>query len=309
LSGLFSRRRRHVGVSDSSTCNDALLEYPIPLYLNQKYVFDILAMMENGFSQLEAVHTSRDEQTDRSGKFSGDVGLKNSFAFLGVSWGKDQEHLDSTREEVSREKYHTPNSLFAKMRQQLVERHQIRDLDMNRLQSGMFVEFKARLHKNPMIDSLEGLRGIMRASVSATAIATGPKKSVTDVDLTIKSIEQMLVEFSSQATFDLIGETVGETKLAVVLTIDRAFVSDPTLADLVDGEYTVLGKVTRVLRIDSHDEINILRKTGLGRMSAESGTAIVQAFNTMAKSTLNMSDIEAVVRPPALQVVPLAIFA
>jgi hypothetical protein len=73
-------------------------------------------MMENGFSQLEAVHTSRDEQTDRSGKFSGDVGLKNAFAFLGVSLGTSQEHTDLTREEVSREKYHTPNSLFAKMR-------------------------------------------------------------------------------------------------------------------------------------------------------------------------------------------------
>jgi hypothetical protein len=29
--------------------------YPLPLYLNQKYVFDVLSTMEGGFSQLETV--------------------------------------------------------------------------------------------------------------------------------------------------------------------------------------------------------------------------------------------------------------
>jgi hypothetical protein len=119
----------------------------------------------------------------------------------------------------------------------------------------------------------------------------------------------MLKEFSSQATFDLLGETVSLPTIAVVLTIDRAFISDPTLADLVDGEYTVLGKVTRVLGNDSHDEINILRKTGLGRMSAESATTIIKAFNELAKSTMNMPNIAGIVQPPALQAIPLAIFA
>lgn len=286
-----------------------MLEYPIPLYLNQKYVFDILAMMENGFSQLEAVHTSRDEQSGHSEKFSGDVGLKNTFAFLGVSLGTGREHANLTREEVSREKYHTPNSLFARMREQLIDRHQMHDVDIDHLQSGMFVEFKARLHKNPMIDSLEGMRGIMRTGMSFTTGDHGPKKPNPDVGQSIKHVEQLLAEFSSQATFDLIGETVSVPVLSVVLTIDRAFVSDPTLADLVDGEYTVLGKVTRVLGSDSHDEINILRKTGLGRMGAESATSIIQAFNEMAKSTLNMPSMAVIVHPPALQVIPLAIFA
>lgn len=70
-------------------------KYPIPLYLNQKYVFDLLAMMEGGLSQQATVKTTESGYTEGSTRFSGDIGTKNVFAFLGFSVGgraKQEEH-------------------------------------------------------------------------------------------------------------------------------------------------------------------------------------------------------------------------
>src|SRR5260370_41832887 len=93
--------------------------YPAVIYLNQKYVFDILAMMESGFSQLETVKTTQTEQEDKSKRVAGDVGIKNVFSFLGISFSGERATANQSGESHERtaEKVYTPNSLFARRRE------------------------------------------------------------------------------------------------------------------------------------------------------------------------------------------------
>ena len=130
-------------------------ELCVPLYLNQKIIFDLLAIQEDGFSQLSTLRTSSsDSETSKSG-VGASIGVSNVFALLGVSFsgerGKEKGAQEQT--EISQEKVHTPTSLFAKCRSNLIQRGLLQQNftleDQNSLKSGDFVEFQAVLHKNP----------------------------------------------------------------------------------------------------------------------------------------------------------------
>ena len=65
-----------------ATMSDTLV---IPIYLNQRTVFDMLAMLEDGFSHLETVQTSRKRGSTTEGGGEAEIGASNIFALLGVS--------------------------------------------------------------------------------------------------------------------------------------------------------------------------------------------------------------------------------
>ena len=52
--------------------------YLLSLYLNQKYVFDVLSMMERGISQLESITSRREGQEETERGASGEVGFGNA---------------------------------------------------------------------------------------------------------------------------------------------------------------------------------------------------------------------------------------
>lgn len=88
-----------------------------------------------------------------------------------------------------------------------------------------------------------------------------------------------------------------------------AFLSDPTLSDLLDGEYTVFGKATKVVRTQNEGDINLLRKTTFGRIK---DPAIFESLGNILEEVRNsgfdMPEMETRIKGPALQVIPIAIF-
>ncbi|WP_126247431.1 hypothetical protein [Chitinophaga rhizosphaerae] len=60
------------------------MNYPIPLYWSQKYVFDILATPEDGFVQINTLNTVDSTSNEIAGRAKSQIGLSNAFAFLGV---------------------------------------------------------------------------------------------------------------------------------------------------------------------------------------------------------------------------------
>ncbi len=96
----------------------------IPIYLNQRIVFDLLAIVREGFSQLRTIRTSDTEsQTNRS-DLGGQLGASNVFAFW-ASDSKDPEGRNSkasqNQQEVAEERVFTPTSLFSALRDGLIE--------------------------------------------------------------------------------------------------------------------------------------------------------------------------------------------
>src|SRR5215217_2421430 len=133
----------------------------VPIYLNQKIVFDVLTMLEDGFSHLNTFKTSTSEsETQRSG-IGGSIGAGNVFALLNVSLkgdrSKDKGNQQQTESTV--QKVHTPTSLFFKLRSMLQDRSLVEQIEglkeVERLRSGQFVEFRALLRKNPLFEYLD----------------------------------------------------------------------------------------------------------------------------------------------------------
>lgn len=280
-------------------------------------------MTEDGLSEFESIRSSESESNARRTSVGGEVGVSNVFAFLGLSLkGSRAKSLETSgQREVSREKVYTPNALFAKLREVLYEDKRIVEDVVSGIEPGTFVEFNCTLRKNPLIDALEGFKSLIdlfgtfqrvvpnqfsTQSGATKATAKSTAASLADVK---KLVDGLLVQLNAEGTIDLIGDAKDEQQSHVVLAIDRAFAYDPTLADLLDGEYTVLGKVTRVIASGSSDRISLLRKTSFGLISESMMADFVAAFGQMSSSGIMVPKIITHIDAPAVQIIPVAIFS
>jgi hypothetical protein len=303
--------------------------YPLPLYLNQKYVFDMLAMMEEGLSQLQNVKTTQTDQQDASRRYSGDVGVKNVFSFLGVSLGAERASKKQRNEmqEITTERVYTPNALFARMREWLYEDCPIVRSELSNTKPGAFVEFEVTLRKNPLIETLETFLSLMQMALvfqepqqpkpkptsqqqgrgQKPSVAQGPGED--EGDKVMRQMRGFLDQLNAQGSLDLVGTVTNQEGMQVVLTLDKAFLSDPSLSDLVDGQYTVLGKVVRVLPKGSEEKLNLLRKTGLGKIQTQLLQEMTAKLQGAEGAGFKIPDLAMEIEAPAIQVMPIAIFA
>lgn len=106
--------------------------------------------MERGFSQLESITSRRGGQEETGRGASGEVGFGNVFGLLNVGFGgtRTRHERSDESEEVSAERVHTPNSLFARMRERLFEEGLVKT-SLADPESGAFIELTTRLEKNP----------------------------------------------------------------------------------------------------------------------------------------------------------------
>lgn len=80
----------------------------------------------------------------------------------------------------------------------------------------------------------------------------------------VAQMTDLVTQLNTGEVVDLLATPTGPWVPNVVLTLDMAYASDPSLSDLIDGEYRVLGKVTRFIPAGSNETLNLLRKTTLG---------------------------------------------
>lgn len=292
---------------------------PVVIYLNQRSVFDLLATLEGGFTQLETVQAAGAKSAEQGATGQASLGIANVFAFLGVSLGatghKQSGQSDTTT--VSTERVHTPASLFARLRSHLIEASMLKNVtdheSLTQITPGDFVEFTAALQRNPLVDTVRGLiQLITLASAFSTEPATQGKKGqphTADPNKKLAMQAQSILDvLTSEGSVDLLGKLVTSTEVRAVLVADMNYFADPTLNDTIDGEFRVLGKVTRVLVPGSEESINLLRKTGLGIFQAEALKEMLSAFANL-QGGLKPVDVATQITAPALQVIPLAIFA
>jgi hypothetical protein len=296
--------------------------YPLPLYLNQKYVFDVLSMMERGFTQLETVTERRKDEEETGSRLSGGVGFSNVFGLLNVSFGAGRARRERSEgdEEVSSERVHTPNSLFARMRERLYEERLVQsNLASGEPAAAKFVETRMRLEKNPLVESIETMLSILRLATIFEDRGSGGGRGQrqgqrssgrrSENEQLLSQMNDFLTELNSGEIVDLLATPMPHSEPNVVLTLDMAYAIDRSLSDLIDGEYNVLGKVTRFIPEASGETINLLRKTTLGRVHASLLEQLRQPLQEIQASGLNLPEFKTEIAPPVIQILPIAVFA
>ena len=121
----------------------------VPIYLNQKIVFDLLASINNGLDQVTKLKTSSNVDAGISGGLETELGNKNIFTLLGVNLKGKLE--GGKNQEQEQEKVHTPASLFNCLKSELFKQRMVKKVNTEKefkdLQSGDFVEVNGKLKK------------------------------------------------------------------------------------------------------------------------------------------------------------------
>ena len=139
----------------------------IPVYINEKIVLDMLAIIEDGFSMVSQINYTEHKESSSAQKV--DAGISTSapilskFLKIDVSGGLSHEGNKGENENVIKEKVHTNVSLLSKFRGFLVENKILKsDLNFSEVRVGDFIEVEGELQKNPIINYMDSFIDLFR---------------------------------------------------------------------------------------------------------------------------------------------------
>jgi len=292
--------------------NDDLI---IPVYLNQRIVFDLIAMLKGGISTITRISSmeSTDQQDDR--RYGGAFGLSQALSSLlkiDVSGKKHQKKSDSAEIQRDEERVHTPSSLLQNLRTTLKKEDKIIFVDKNyKPEPRHIVEFTAFLRRNPLVQTMDAFLGLMDMAIGFASKTKHPgaKKIKSDEPKIIrKQMEKFLETLKAGDTVDIVSDTL-ECDYRAVITLEQEYLNDPTMSDLVDGQFIVMGKIIRVVP-DVNSSISLIRKSALSAMPK---SLLIEGLSHISKLSeekdFSIPELELDIKGPVIHVLPVAIFA
>jgi hypothetical protein len=286
----------------------------IAVYLNQRIVFDLIAILQDGMSTVTRVSSSEETKKSDTQRYGAAFGLSQALSSLlkiDVSGNREKSREGNTGLQKSEERVHTPSSLFQKLRSILASDNKIEVVTPQyKPEPGHILEFGTSLRRNPLIQTMDTFNQLfeMALAFDATPVKGGHKNKPNE----LTKIRSQVISFSEMLkagdTIDIVSDQLPCGHKAVI-TLDTEYLNDPTMADLVDGQFQVVGKVIRVIN-DSSESVSLLRKAAVGAMNEEVLVPIFQQFSVaLAVANIDLPPIEWRVSGPVIQVIPIAIFA
>lgn len=275
----------------------------IPIYLNTKIVFDMLATIEDGFAEVKNIQTSKSK--NRENDIETNIGSNNLFAFLNVGIHGNHKGNSSNGETVIEERTHTPVSLFQKLKG-LLDNEKLINRDITNLSVGDFVEVQGTLKNNPAIDMLSGFKELMALANLFTD--NKPKNSRRDSLMANSKfnaqIDGLIKGLQADGKKDIICEANG---VSVVLPTDENFFLNNNMSEVTDGNYKILGKVIRICIDDG--EISLLRNTVFSKLQLDKMEKFQNLFSDPSLSQFVGDDgIKTVISNPVIMIIPIAIY-
>lgn len=309
-----------------SGSSDSDIDLIVPVYLNQRVVFDLVAMLEGGIAAVNRVVESEGEATESRRKVTGSAGLSNALSQLvslglsaSTSSGSDSQRGTS----IETTRVHTTASLFFTLRRSLVQRGLLRvGMDGQDPRPGEFFELAVTLHRNPLLEGLEAVIEILdlvevfepsveSASAASDRSSTRGKKKPrqpTELQQLRGQLDSLVKALKAGGSQDLVA-TVENSDYRAIVGVDDENLEYPAIGSLADGTYRVLGKVIQV-RHSRDDSLSLLRKTAMRRLPASMLSALRNAFDYLvAHQGFDMPEMDTDVHGPVVQLLPVAIFA
>lgn len=290
----------------------------VPVYLNQKLVFDLLAMLQGGISTVTAITRTTSESNQEQEKISVGFGLSEAFSTLlkiDLSGNKSDSSTSENQNSASEERVHTPASMFFQLRNTLKSEKYLTEFSLeNPPSAGDFIEFTGSLKRNPIIETLDSFSAMLDIAEVFSETPPQPKRkgkqSGEDSENTkiMKQMRLLSEALKAGETTDLTATNL-DSGYTAVITVETGFLNDPLMSDIVDGEFKVMGKVIKSVN-DGSNSISLLRKTALSKMP---NNILNEMFGALAalgpNEGFDIPEMTWQIRGPAIQIIPIAIYA
>ena len=283
----------------------------IPVYLNQRIVFDLMAVLEGGLASVTQVSQTTLVAANTTQQIGATFGLGaalSSLLKIDLNAKRDKQDSDSNSTTKTEERIHTSVSLFIALRAALREKGHLKQLESDSIVSpGDLIEFASTLHRNPLIETLGSFLEMIDMFQVFLDKPKGKGNQQQEMTQIKKQMGSLVSSLKTGETTDLTTQQLVSGHRAVI-SLENQSLNDPTMSDLVDGTFRVIGKVTRVIS-EAEGAISLNRKSAINRLP----TAVWEQFKiTMASpelSAMALPPLEWEIKGPAIQVLPIAIFA
>lgn len=287
----------------------------IPVYINEKVVLDMLAIIEDGFSMVSQINYTEHKENNSSQRVNAEIStsstLLSKLLKIDVSGGLSHAGKMDKDSNIIKEKVHTNVSLLSKFRQFLVENKILKkDLDFSEIQLGDFIEIKGKLQKNPLITWLDSFLSLFRvvdifSEKASLGNRTQAKKIKENENEIVKQIKAFSDELKHSGTIDFI---LSDAKGTAVLSVQEKYLSNDNISEIIGGHFKVLGKVIYVCK-DNAENIDLLRKTSLSILNDASLDDILSELKNDDMKEFDLPELNTKIKGPAVIVIPIAIYA
>lgn len=287
----------------------------IPVYINEKIVLDMLAIMEDGFSTVSQVnyteHMEKNSAKKLDASASTTVPILSKLLKIDVSGGISQTGNDGKDTSVVKEKVHTNVSLLSKFRNFLIDEKILKsELDFSKIQVGDFVEIDGELEKNPLINYMDIFVDIFRLAdifteESQLGNKTQAKNQKQQDSKILKQIKSFSEELKHSGTIDFI---LSDERGTIVLSAQEQYLANDNVSEILGGHFKVLGKVISICK-DENENIDLLRKTTLSVLSEGMLEEMFSDFKNSDMEQFNLPELVTKITGPAAIVIPVAIYA
>ena len=287
----------------------------IPVYINEKIVLDMLAIIEDGFSTVSQVSYSDHKENSNAQKIEAGVSTSASILskLLKIDLKGELSHSGNCgeTENTTKEKVHTNVSLLSKFRAFLTDANILKSgFDISNMKIGDFIEVEGELQKNPLINCMDIFVDMLRMADIFTEkpqlnAKTQAKAQKQQQDETMKKIKSFASELKHSGTVDFI---LSDSAGTVVLSAQEQYLSNDNISEILGGHFKVLGKVIAICA-DKTESIDLLRKTTLSILPHDLLADMFLCLQNEDMKQYNLPELKTEISGPAVIVIPVAIYA
>ena len=286
-----------------------------PVYINEKIVLDMLAIIEDGFSTVSQVSYFDHKENSNAQKIEAEVSTSASILskLLKIDLKGELSHSGNCgeTENTTKEKVHTNVSLLSKFRAFLTDANILKSgFDISNMKIGDFIEVEGELQKNPLINCMDIFVDMLRmadifAEKPQLNAKTQAKAQKQQQDETMKKIKSFASELKHSGTVDFI---LSDSAGTVVLSAQEQYLSNDNISEILGGHFKVLGKVIAICA-EKTESIDLLRKTTLSILPHDLLADMFSYLQNEDMKQYNLPELKTEISGPAVIVIPVAIYA
>ncbi len=286
-------------------------DFILPLYLNQRFVYDILAIKNDGFTEFFEIKDKIGNSNEQDANIKATLGTNNDFALIQANLDGEinTKTSNDNNNEKSYKKTHTPTSLFMQVYQYLNENKKITKLenlsDLDTVDSGDFVEIKSNIELNTIVEFFETLDKVIDITEAFSSFSSiDSKKTIKRSPLSnmkkpIENTLKALVNENNNVKYGIC--KLEEKELVVKLNKDYFINSD--YSEIKNGKFKIIGKVLEI--IPEGESILLNRENAVGLYDPNTFKEVKESLNSIPN--INFQEFKDTVQGKTIVIMPIAI--